>query len=52
MKKYFCVDFSDDEYGIEIMAESETEVREIVNNPSNWKDGRIRTISSIKESWR
>lgn len=48
MKKYFSIDFLDD-IGIGIMAENEEEARKIAENPLNWKDGKLRTISCIRE---
>ena len=49
MKKYFSIDFENDNYGICISARNEGEARRIAENPNNWKDGRKRIISSIRE---
>ena len=49
MKKYFSIDFENDNYGICIPAKSEEEARKIAENPKNWKDGKKRIISYIRE---
>lgn len=51
MKRY-VIDFENDPMGICIECESEWHARKLVENPSTWKDGKPRIISSITEENR
>lgn len=48
MKRY-VIDFENDPMGICIECESEWHARKLVENPSTWKDGKPRIVSSITE---
>lgn len=48
MRRY-VIDFKNDPMGICIQAESKLHAKKIVENPSNWKDGKARIISCIME---
>lgn len=49
MKRYFSIDFINDDFGICIPAKNEEESRKFAENPLNWKDGKARIIAFIKE---
>ena len=47
--KLYIIDFENEKFGIGINAESKEEAIKIAENPLNWKDGKTRKVSYIKE---